>query len=202
MSFAGEMPSFAAPLPIQMGDAKVARASFGNDRGLSAVFFVEDEYQPFQSELEGRAIYKPVTKVHIFAPGNKSDIIKHVQMEDTGDCPSHPHRFPHEWQKFLAQQEQAPDGTPLEMCKFIPSHRVKELKTQGIHTAEQFAQIPDTALHNFGMDGRRLRDLCKTYVSDDDSKVREMSALQAKNTAMQTDMEMLKQQLKLLKAIF
>ena len=186
--------SFAPAIPPQFNGSVVAMASHGSDANLMVEFFVEDVYQEYQSEKEGRAIYKPVNKVRIFAPGNKSDIIKHVQMEDEPNSPSHPHRFPRQWAAFQAQQEQVPDGTPLEMCKFIQSHRVKELKAMHIHTAEQLASMSDANMQALGMDGRRLRDLCKAYVSEDKG-TKELSAALAREAAIKADLEAMKQQM-------
>lgn len=188
MSYA---PSIAPP---NVHQNLVAMASHGSDAGLHAEFFVEDVYQEFESEKQGRAIYKPVEKVRIFAPMAKSDIIKHVQYEDLPNAPSHPNRFPRQWAAFKAQREQVPDGTPLEMCKFIPSHRVKELKAQHLHTAEQMAGLSDMQIQDVGMDGRRLRDLCKAYVSEDKG-TQELSAALARENVLKADIEAMKVQM-------
>ncbi len=187
--------SFAPPIiPAFQGNNVIAMATHGSDANLHVEFYVDDEYQTFESEKQGRAIYKPVNKVRIAQPGAKTDIIKHVQMTDEPNSPSHPNRFPRQWQAFLAQQAQVPDGTPLEMCRFIPSHQVKEFKAQNIHTAEQLANIPDTILQTLGMGAMRARDLAKAYINED-SKVQELSAALARETAMKADMEALKAQM-------
>jgi len=187
--------SFAeARVPAFQGNAVIAMASHGSDANLMVEFFVEDVYQEFESEKQGRAIYKPVEKVRIFAPGNKSDIIQHVQYVDETNRPAHPSRFPRQWAAFKAQQEQLPDGTPLEMCKFIASHRVKELKAMHLHTAEQIAAMSDAAIQELGMDGRRLRDLCKAFISEDKGAA-ELSAALAREAALRADMEAMKVQM-------
>ena len=192
--------SFAPPIIPQFNGNVVAMATHGSDAGMTAEFFVEDAYQEFQSEKEGRAIYKPVNKVRMYAPGAKTDIIKHVQMNDEPNSPSHPHRFPRQWQAFLAQQEQIPDGTPLEMCRFVASHRVKELKAMNVHTAEQLANIPDNILQTLGLGAMRERDLARAYLNED-VKVAELSAALAEKAAMKADMEALKLQLADLNAL-
>lgn len=187
--------SFTAPIiPQFQGNSVIAMASHGSDANLHVEFYVDDVYQTFQSEKEGRAIYKPVNKVRIAQPGAKTDIIKHVQMADEPNSPSHPNRFPRQWAAFLAQQAQVPDGTPLEMCKFIPGHRVKELKAQNIHTAEQLANVPDTILQTLGMGAMRERDLAKAYLSED-AKVTALSAALAREAALKADMDALKAQM-------
>lgn len=186
--------SFAEARIPQFNNATVATASHGSDANLMVEFFVEDVYQEFQSEKEGRAIYKPIEKVRIFAPGNKSDIIQHVQYVDEPNRPAHTTRFPRQWAAFKAQQEQVPDGTPLEMCKFIASHRVKELKAMHIHTAEMLAGMSDGNMQALGMDGRRLRDLCKAFISEDKGAA-ELSAALAREAALRADMEAMKAQM-------
>jgi hypothetical protein len=195
MSFEG---SYADPhVPGFERGSLVAVASHGSDKMLHVRFFIENVYQEFRSKQEGRAIYEPVTKVHIYSPGAKSDIIKTVQMEDEPNMPSHPNRFPRQWAQFKAQQEQIPDGVPLEMCKFLPGYRVMELKAQKIHTAEQYAAVPDNILQSLGMGALRERDLCKAYLSED-VKVAELSAALAEKDAMKSDIEALKAQIDLL----
>jgi hypothetical protein len=187
--------SFAPPIiPNFQGNNVIAMASHGSDANLHVEFFVDDEYQTFLSEKKGRAIYKPVNKVRIAFPGAKSDIIKHVQMNDEPNSPSHPNRFPRQWAAFQAQQAQVPDGTPLEMCKFIAGHRVKELKAQNVHTAEQLASMPDNILQTMGMGAMRERDLARAYINED-AKVSELSASLAREAAMKADMEALKAQM-------
>lgn len=187
--------SFSAPIATNLnGNNVIAMASHGSDANLHVEFFIEDEYQTFESEKQGRAIYKPVNKVSIAFPGAKSDIIKHVQMTDEPNMPSHPNRFPRQWAAFQAQQTQVPDGTPLEMCKFIAGHRVKELKAQNIHTAEQLASMPDSILQTLGMGIMRERDLAKSYVNED-TKVQELSAALARESALKSDMDALKAQM-------
>ncbi|HVZ60626.1 MAG TPA: hypothetical protein VG892_07555 [Terriglobales bacterium] len=195
-----DSPDLAMPRRVAFqGPETVAMASHGDDRALHVEFFVEDEYQTYESNKQGRAVYKSVNKVRIHQPGNKSDIILKVQMEDQPNMPSHPHRFPRQWQAFLAQQEQVPDGTPLEMCKFVPSHRVKELKAMHIHTAEQLAKLSDGQIQSIGMDGRRLRDLASAYLSED-TKVAELSSALAENSVLKNDLAAMKEQLQMLNA--
>lgn len=195
MSFEG---AYANPhVPGFANGSLVAVASHGSDQNLTVRFFVENVYQEFASKEAGRAIYKPVNKIHISYPGAKSDIIKDVQMEDEPNAPSHPNRFPRQWMAFKAQQEQVPDGVPLEMCKFLPGHRVMELKAQKIHTAEQYAALPDSVVQTLGMGAHRERELCKAYLSED-VKVAELSAALAEKDAMKADIDVLRQQIAVL----
>jgi len=189
--------SFAADgaAQIQPMSGHVGMVTHGTDKGLMAEFFVVDEYKPFQSEKEGRAIYEPIHMVRISAPGAKTDIIQRVKMQDDVDGPAHINRFPAQWKAFLAQQEQVPDGTSLEMCKFIPSHRVKMLKAMGVHTAEQYADAPDSILQTMGMGAAAEREKCRTYLANDDEKVRHLSKALSDAAEARDEAKMLKEQM-------
>lgn len=178
----------------QFGSNHVAMVSHGNDKGLMAEFFIVDEYKPFQSAKEGRAIYEPVEMVRISVPGGKTDIIQRVKHMDDIDGPAHVNRFPAQYKAFKAQQEQVPEGTMLEMCKFMPSHRVKELKAMGVHTAEQMANTPDHILQNLGMGAQRERELCRTYVGNDDEKTRQVSRALAEAESVKAELAAMRQQ--------
>lgn len=196
------MESLAAALsspqvPAFAGNNVVAMASHGSDRNLMVRFFKEPVYMEFKSNEAGRAIYEDRNYVHIFAPGGKTDFITPVQMEDRMDVPSHPHRFPRQWQQFQSQQEQTANGTPLEMCAFLPKSRVMELKAQRIFTAEQYSELPDSTLQGLGIGARREKELCKAYISEDE-KVQALSKATAERDAFASQIEMLRQQVQAL----
>lgn len=184
-----------------MGNGHIGLVSHGNDRGLMAEFFIMDEYKPFRSAQEGLAIYEPIEMVRISAPGAKTDIIQRVKLKDDIDGPAHPNRFPNQYKAFKDGLEQVPDGTALEMCKFMPSHRVKMLKALGIHTAEQYAEVPDHIVQTLGMGAPRERDLCRTYIGNDDEKTRLVSKALADAAEMKEQMDVMRQQMAELRAM-
>lgn len=180
----------------------VGMVTHGDDTGLHVEFFIEDVYQPFLSNKEGRAIYKPVEMVRVRGPAAKSEHVARVFQSEPGPedqdrvrRPSWADRFPKQYAAFKAQQAQVPDGTPLEMCKFLASHRVKELKAADVHTAEQYAKMPDSVVQTLGMGAAREKALCQQFLARDDEKVAQLSRALAENQTMQQDMEMLKAQL-------
>lgn len=184
-----------------MGAGHVGLVSHGNDRGLMAEFYIMDEYKPFKSAAEGIAIYEPIEMVRISVPGAKTDICVRVKLKDDIDGPSHINRFPSQYKAFKDGMEQVPDGTALEMCKFIPSHRVKMLKAQGVHTAEQYANTPDSIIQTLGMGAPRERDLCRTYIGNDDEKTRLVSKALADAAEMKEQMDLMRQQMAELRAM-
>lgn len=186
---------------VKSGQA-VGMVKHGDDRGLHVEFFIEDVYQPFLSNKEGRAIYKPVEKVRVRGPASKSEFVTEVfapppgpEDQDKERRRSWAERFPNQYQAFKSQQAQVPDGTPLEMCKFLASHRVKELKALDIHTAEQYATMPDSVVQTLGMGAHREKSLCQQFIGNDDEKVAKLSKALAKAEALEVDLAAMKEQM-------
>jgi hypothetical protein len=170
-------------------------AQYGDDKGLWVEFFTEAVSQPFESEKAGRPIYKEEVFIHILTPGAKTDIKRRVRLtqEEASGAPTDPERFPRQWVAFQAKGEQISDGTPIEQWPPIGKAQALEFKAVKIHTVEQLAAIPDNALHNFGMNGRRLRDLAKAFID----KAGEGAALSSALATIETqrlDIEALKTQ--------
>lgn len=186
----------------------VATVSHGDDSGLHVEFFMDDVYQPFKSNKEGRAVYEPVEMVRVIAPGAKSEYVCRVfhpepgpEDQDRVKRRDWAQRFPKQYEAFKSQQVQVPDGTPLEMAKFLASHRVKELKAANIHTVEQYANMPDSVVQTLGMGAGREKALCQQFLANDDEKTRNLSRAMAEASEAKADVEMLKQQLAQLNAM-
>lgn len=185
-------PGFAPARVEQTGPDKYS-VTHGDDRGLYVEFSMVPIHQVFESEQKGRAIYKDVPHIHIMQPGGKSDIMRPVKMDDDNGVPSDVRRFPNQWAAFQNQQTQAQNGTPLEEIAWMPKSRIMEFKAQKVHTLEQLAALPDSAL--FGMDTRSLRDKALAFIKSADDGAAFGAAL-AKISRLETDLEFLKAQFK------
>lgn len=186
----------------------VGMVSHGDDSGLHIEFFMDDVYQPFLSQKEGMAKYLPVEMVRVIAPGAKSEFVTRVfhpapgpEDQDKAPRKSWADRFPKQYAAFKAQQVQVPDGTPLEMAKFLASHRVKELKAANIHTVEQYANMPDSVVQTLGMGAGREKALCQQFLANDDEKTRNLSKALSEASEAKADVAMLKEQLAQLNAM-
>ncbi len=169
-------------------------AQYGDDKGLIVEFYDEAILQTFESEKQGKPVYKSVPHIHIFAPGNKTDIRRPVKLEDDERSPGDPNRFPRQWVAFQNQQSQVQDGMPLEQWAYLNKAQVLELKSKGLHTVEQLATVPDSAFHNFGLGIREYRDKALSFLNAAEGSA-ENRRLQAENEAMKTDLEMMKIQI-------
>ena len=174
--------------------------SFGDDKGLFVEFSHEPEYQEALSAAEGRAVYKDVSYITILFPADKTKkVFRRVKMEDDNSGPSDLTRFPKQWAAFQAQQEQIPDGMPLEHWPPMTKARVKELKSLHLHTVEQLAALTDQNGPSIGLDWRKLRDMALNFTASakDGAAV---TKLTHENEILRGDIDMLKQQIAVLSA--
>ena len=173
------------------------QVSHGDDQNLFVQFTMEAIKQEFESEKQGRPIFKDVPHIHILFPGDKSREIKRpvrLTQEEAGNAPPDPVRFPRQWAAFQNQQEQTHDGTPIEEWAPIGKAQAFELKALRIYTVEQLANVPDASLHAVGMGGRELRDKAISWLKNAEGGS-EVSRLTAENSQLKADMEALKVQM-------
>ena len=165
--------------------------SHGDDSGLHVEFHVETEHQAFESEKEGRPVFKEVPFIQILFPGDSTKKVYRPATEDDKT------RFPRHWAVFQSMGEQLHEGTPVEQWAPISKSMAATLKALGVHTVEQLAAISDNALTWLG--ARELREDAKTYLAtakdgavalqlrkDNDNLKNEIEALKKQFAELQT----------------
>lgn len=181
------------------GNQTVAIATHGDDTSVFAEFYTKPFFLEAESQKQGRPIYQDRPYLKITFPADKTKIWDQpVKMEDDINGPSDPHRFPRQWQAFINQQEQVPDGTALTEFPAFTKARVMELKSMNIHTVEQYAAVPDSA--NLGLGWQKERDICKGYLNKS-AGLAQFTQLQAENERLKADMESLHQQMRELNSL-
>lgn len=180
----------------------VMTAQHGDDRGLFVQFYDEAVVQTFESEKAGRQIVKSEPYIHILLAGGKSDLKRPVKLVDDGrEPPPDPVRFPRQWAAYKANQEQVQSGTLIELWPAVNKAQVFELKAARVFTVEQLAAFPDSSLHLLGMMGRELRDKAIKFLQASSGDHAAMSALEAENKTLKTDLDILKKQVAKLAAM-
>ena len=101
-------------------------------------------------------------------------------------------RRPNAWAAYKNQTVQIPDGTSLLEWAPLPRSEAKDLKKIGIHTVEQLAGLPDTALTWLG--AMSWRNKAKAWLLSATTPAAALK-LQADNDRLSADVEMLKQQI-------
>lgn len=171
-------------------------ASFGEDKDLFVEFSHEAIHMEAESLSQGYPVYKDIPHITIIAAGNnKSKVMRPIRttMQESAPHAPDPERFPHAWARFMAGQEQVQDGLPVEKWAPIGKAQSMSLKASNIHTVEQLASLPDSALDVLGFGGRGLRDLAQSYLAQakDGS---ELQRLNKENENLKSDIEILKMQ--------
>lgn len=158
--------------PTVLGNGDVRAVSYGSDAGLFVEFRMENVHQEYESELQGKPVYKQVPFVKIYIPGDKTKTVdRPARMEGFADVPSDPQRFPRQWAAFQQGVKAVSEGFPLEEWTQMTASSVRDLHAINIYTVEQLANVPDSALDGLGHGGRHLRDKAKAHLErlQDDS---------------------------------
>lgn len=147
-----------APATVS-GRGNQLAVSHGGDENLIVVFYLESVHQGAESEKAGRPIYKDVPFIWIRFPGDRTREVKRkVDVKGKNGATPDPERFPRQWAAFQRQQQQVQEGTPIEQWGPISKSTAMTYKGLNVHTVENLASVPDSALHNLGHGAREMRD--------------------------------------------
>jgi len=110
---------------------------FEDDKRLFVTFFMEAVQDKVASAREGRPIFVEKPNIRIITPGSRDVTV--VRAHE-----GYQKRFPRQWERFIKQQEQSVDGTPLEQVPWLTVGVIAELKAVNCCTLEQLAGMSDT----------------------------------------------------------
>lgn len=117
---------------------------------------VED---PVATAAQGRPIFVQHERVQIIQPGNPNSPVLAVTDNERK-------RWPDQYAAFMKGMEVSVHGTPIEQWSYLPRTAVLELKSLDLHTIEQIAGLPDSAVQKIGMGGRNIVEMAKAYLDD------------------------------------
>lgn len=81
-------------------------------------------------------------------------------------------------------------GTPLEAVSAISRSQCDNLKSCGLHTVEELAEVPVPVIEHLGAAGERLRDIAKAYLEDVKGQGgNEIAQLRAENAELREQMQ-------------
>lgn len=139
---------FASPQNVMRANGDFAK--YGDDSSLYVEFYIEPVHLVALSEKEGRALYEDREFIIIQSPGNKNKVVRQATDIDKA-------RFSRQFAAFKAQGDQAAIGLPLGEWGALTKAQVLEFKAMQIHTVEQLAGLPDSALNWLGANETRLK---------------------------------------------
>jgi hypothetical protein len=120
------------------------------------------------SKEKGRPIYKDVEMVQIRIAGDRHYSpkfpAKSMWRREDGVEHTYADRWPEQYARFQADQEQVVDGTPLSELPFLTEAKRAELRGLRVYTAEALAAIEGKNLKNLGMEANSLKQQAKAYI--------------------------------------
>jgi len=168
----------------------------GQDNGLIVSFYLEAERQGAESEKAGREIFKDVPYIWIRFPGDQTREVRR-RVDKTGRRNmgvSDLERFPRQWAAFENQQEDVHEGTPITEWAPVSKSLALNYKALNIHTVENLAAVPDSALHNMGHGSREMRDKAIAWLNSASGSA-ELLELTKQNADLREDIDALKAQI-------
>lgn len=159
-----------------------------NPHGVFVEFYTEAVEHKFESEKEGRPVFKELPFVRIQTPGDRNNVLEVKATE------YYQKRFPREWAAYKANSgESSVVGTVLSQWPQITKSQAKEAEFFGIKTVEQIAALSDSNLQRLGMGWMEIRRNAQAYL-DAASGGAATSKLAAENERLRADFEALKAQ--------
>lgn len=136
----------------------VGVVEYGNDRNMIAMFYVKSVLVPAKSNEHGRPYHEDQVFVRIHPPGERLNIVDRPVKD------SDKRRWPIQWAQFQQNQEQHPEGTPVDLL--YPAHPsvAATLRANGVFTIEQCAELSGPAIDSIGMGAQRYSNDAKKYL--------------------------------------
>lgn len=136
----------------------VGTVMYGNDQSM-VVRFYKRAVRSSQTEIaNGKEPWVSMDYVTIKEPNDRLHILDRP-VTDLDKA-----RWPRHWDAYQRQQEQIPDGTPLEMLFRNEPDIVKRLKDGGIHVIQQVADMSEHTMHGFGMGARTWKQRAEKFL--------------------------------------
>lgn len=155
-----------------------------SDDQLWVKFFKQAVHMKAKSEKAGRPIYEDRDFISIIVPGSTDKHVREVRESDK-------ERFAVQWAKYLANQEQVPDGTPLEDWPVLTASQREELKHLKVYTVETIAGLSDAQCQKLGPGYTGIRAKAQAFLE----VARDSAAAQryaAENEQLRRELEDLK----------
>jgi len=134
-------------------------AQYGSDSRAIVFFHKQSVYNEQKSIHAGRRVYDEMDFVSIQHPGEREQKIDRPvkPLED-------PYRWPTQWAAFQKGKAQVAEGTPIDLL--LPNNPgiADNLKSAGITTIEQLANLSATGMHNVGMGAQDYVNYARSYL--------------------------------------
>ena len=140
----------------------------------------------------GRAVYKPVIRVFVRAPGDEKCEVPFIVEQDGFDENGQPCKV-YPWELHLREklhhgfktreeydysmrslehwrktEQTLVEGTPITEWQLLSKHEADNLKSLGILSIEQVSEMTEVAMDSYGMGARSLKEKAAAWLSSND----------------------------------
>lgn len=124
----------------------------------NVIFYQRPTKDEKASKEANRPIFVNVDHIVIQHPGETSTKIdRPASNEDK-------HRYRDNWSRYLANKEQVPEGTPIDLLFVNNPAMAENLKAYGVWTVEQCANMSASAITNIGIGGQDFANKAKAFL--------------------------------------
>lgn len=126
------------------------------DKKLMVLFYKTSMKNEDKSVAAGRPIFDDIDAIKIISPGSKDSFTGLATYE-------YQQRFPEQWKRFQARQDQTSSGTPLNQMPWLTPGQIEEFKAVNCHTLEQLVGMPDNLSQRF-MGHHAIKQKAEAYL--------------------------------------
>jgi hypothetical protein len=162
---------------------------YAMDHKLHVTFYTRAVPNNFKSIEAGRKVFDEVDYIKIHTPGSQLNVIDAPITAGT-----YRQRFAEKYEKWKKGQEDLVSGTPLDAFPLLLGKvaLIAELRSMNIHTVEQLADLPDSAIQRI-MGGNELRAKAKLYIDKTSGTDAVLAKMQKENEDLKAQMANLTQ---------
>jgi hypothetical protein len=182
--------------PLATLDNSQTANRYALDHKLFVSFYTKPVLNPIKSTEAGRQVFDEKDYIRIMTPGSQLSVI------DTPiNSGNYMERFGDKYRKWKAGQAELISGTPIDAFPFLLGRvaLVAELKAMGVHTVEQLAGLPDSAMHSL-MGGNELRKRAADWLDQTTGTDAQVSKIAKENDDLKAQMAAMQEQMKQLMA--
>lgn len=139
-------------------DKTYGQVKFGDDSTNVVIFYTRSVFNAAKSRAAGARHYDNETWVKMHPPGEKLNII------DRPATDFDKRKYPGQWNMFLQNKTQVPEGTPIDLLFPNNPAVADNLRAFGVHTIQQCANLSAHALTTIGMGAQDWQNMAKQYL--------------------------------------
>jgi hypothetical protein len=154
------MSDFARPTGIDWAGAHYGTVRFSEDNQKVVVFYTRSIENPAKSKQTGTRFFENAVFIKIHEPGERLNIVDRPVAEADKD------RFPVQWNRFMQNQTQVPEGTLVDLLFPNNPAVADNLKGHGVYTIQQLARLSANAIDTIGMGAQEWVNMANMYLQN------------------------------------